>query len=505
MCLQSAILRGIIGGMNDLSNDDLKNVLQYILSRPAESEWFELKHDNFDPMTLGKNVSAIMNSLTRFDVARGYIIWGIDDGSCEIVGTKFVPEKKKYKNEELLFWLTKIVSPHPELVFRTLEFDGGVRVVLLVINALPVTISKFDGVAWIRIGSNSTELKNYPSIEKEIWQKVFSYDFEADIAEPNLDKVRVEELLDFDAMYNMRSRGTLVEKDALFEEMINCGMVVANKDSTYNITNLGALLYARNLADFRGLVNKTLRVIEYTGDSRIEARQEERMHGGYLVEFDRMYRAILDRLVDHEEIGEDGVRKKVYRFPYVTIRELLANTLMHQDFTVGGLYPMVEIFSNRVEFTNAGSLLVPSDRLVDFPPRTRNEGIAREFYNVNVSESRGTGWDKIAAASPVFGCPTPQLEKYNDSIRVTLMERRGLNDMSFDEKMWTIYSYACYLWVSKKYLTNQELRRLFRLPDKDNSVISRLLTQAVEQNYLRIFDISSSPRDRKYLPIYAER
>ncbi|MBQ3413321.1 putative DNA binding domain-containing protein [Candidatus Saccharibacteria bacterium] len=491
--------------MNDLSDDNLKNILQYILSQPAEAEWFELKHDNADPVTLGKNVSAIMNSLIRFDMARGYIVWGVDDDSREIVGTKFVPETKKYKNEELLFWLTKMVAPHPELSFRTLEFDEGVRVVFLVINALPTSISKFNGVAWIRIGSNTTELKNYPSIEREIWQKVLSYDFEADVAEPNLDRARVEELLDFDAMYNMRTRGTSVERDALFEEAVSCGMVIANKDSTYSITNLGALLYARNLADFRNLVNKTLRIIEYNGDSKIETRYEERMQGGYLVEFDKAYRIILERLVDHEEIGEDGIRKKVYRLPYVAVRELLANALMHQDFTVGGLHPMVEIFSNRVEFTNAGSLLVPDNRLVDFPPRTRNEGMAREFYNVSVSESRGTGWDKIAVVSPVFGCPTPQLEKLEGSIRVTLMERRGLKDMTFDEKMWTIYLYACYLWVSKKYLTNQELRKLFQLSDKDNSVASRLLAQAAKLNYLRVFDINSSPRDRKYLPVYVEQ
>ena len=69
--------------------------------------------------------------------------------------------------------------------------------------------------------------------------------------------------------------------------------------------------------------------------------------------------------------------------------------------------------------------------------------------------------------------------------------------------MRTIYYYACFLWVSKDYLTNQSLRRIFRLQDKDNSVASRLLSQAVEGKYLKIFDQKSSPRDRKYLPYYA--
>lgn len=489
--------------MNELTDEQLKNILDFILSHPAEKEWFELKKDNFDPITLAKNISGIMNSLIRYDIARGYIVWGIDDVSHEVVGTSFIPDLKKYKNEELLFWLTKNITPHPDLSFRTLEYRNH-PVVILVINIIPTAISKFQGVALIRIGSNTTELKNYPTIEKEIWQKVFSYDYESTPAKSNLDRLQVEEYLDFNAMYEMRLRGTTLEKEMLFDEAINCGIVKANKDSTYDITNLGALLYARNLASFNNLSSKSLRVIEYIGDSRLETKDEYRMTGGYLVEFNKVYRKIMDSLADHEEIGEDGIRKMVYRFPYMTIRELLANTLMHQDFTINELHPMVEIFSNRVEFTNAGKSLVPSDRLVDFPPRTRNEGIAKEFYNARISESRGTGWDKIAATSPAFGCPTPQLEEFGNSVRVTLMGRRGLNAMTFDEKMRTIYYYACFLWVSKDYLTNQNLRKIFRLQDKDNSVASRLLSQAVEEKYLKIFDPKSSPRDRKYLPFYAE-
>ncbi|MBQ3445182.1 putative DNA binding domain-containing protein [Candidatus Saccharibacteria bacterium] len=491
--------------MDNLTDDNLKSILKHIITLPSETEWFELKQNNFDPLVIGKNISAIMNSLVLTDTARGYIIWGVSNDTREIVGTSFIPETKKYKNEELLFWLSKIIVPHPNLSFRTLTYENGKRVVVLVIDVNPTAIAKFDGVAWIRIGSNTTELKNYPIIEKEIWQKILSYDFETAVAEANLSREQIEERLDFEAMYIMRQRGTIVERGMLFDEAVACGMVTSNKDSTYNITNLGALLYARNLGAFRDLSNKTVRIIVYKGNSKIETIEEYRTTAGYVVEFDKIYRMILSRIIDHEEIGEDGVRRTIYRFPYISVRELLANTLGHQDFTIDGLHPTVEIFDNRIEFSNLGSLLVPDKRLVDFPPRTRNEGIMKEFFNVRISESRGTGWDKIAAVSPKFGCPTPQMEILEDSVRVSLMGRRKLNDMTSDEKMWTIYTYACYLWVSKEYLTNQELRKLFRLPDKDNSVISRLLTQAVEQKYLRIFDVNSSPRDRKYLPVYVER
>ena len=491
------------GDMENLTDENLKNILEHIVSLPAETEWLELKHNNSDPEMVGKNVSAIMNYLALTDIARGYIVWGIDDKTHEVIGTNFTPETKKCENMEFLFWLTRMVAPHPNLSFYTLDHDGK-KVVFLVINAIPTAIAKFRGTAWIRVGSNTTELKNYPDKEKQIWQKILSYDFEYAVAEANLSKEQVEERLDFDSMYEMRQKGTPVERNMLFDEAIACNMVTSNKDSTYNITNLGALLYAKKLTSFRSLSNKIVRIITYRGNSKIETIDEYRTTAGYIVEFEKIYRLILSKIVDHEEIGEDGLRKQVYRFPYISIRELLANTLGHQDFTIDGLCPMVEIFDNRIEFSNLGSLLVPDKRIVDFPPRTRNEGVMKEFFNVRISESRGTGWDKIAAVSPIFGCPTPQMEVLNDSVRVSLIEKRTLNDMTLDEKMWTIYAYACYLWVSKTYLTNQELRKLFRLSDKDNSVISRLLAQAVEQKYLRIFDANSSPRDRRYLPFYAD-
>ena len=52
------------------------------------------------------------------------------------------------------------------------------------------------------------------------------------------------------------------------------------------------------------------------------------------------------------------------------IRELVANCLIHQDFSVTGAGPMVEIFSQTpMEITNPGEPLVDTLRFIDIPPR----------------------------------------------------------------------------------------------------------------------------------------
>lgn len=52
----------------------------------------------------------------------------------------------------------------------------------------------------------------------------------------------------------------------------------------------------------------------------------------------------------------------------MALRELMANMLIHQDFSITGTGPMICIFDGRIEFTNPGSSLVDVARLLNDPP-----------------------------------------------------------------------------------------------------------------------------------------
>lgn len=66
-------------------------------------------------------------------------------------------------------------------------------------------------------------------------------------------------------------------------------------------------------------------------------------------------------------------------YPEIAIRELVANALIHQDFTIRGTGPLVEIFSDRIEITNPGIPLIDTERFIDEPPQSRNEALASCF------------------------------------------------------------------------------------------------------------------------------
>src|SRR5271154_5600531 len=79
----------------------------------------------------------------------------------------------------------------------------------------------------------------------------------------------------------------------------------------------------------------------------------------------------------------------------------------HQDFSVTGAGPIIEIFDNRIEFINPGSLLPNKqiDRLIGTAPESRNEILASAFRRYNICEERGTGLQKVITDVELFGLP----------------------------------------------------------------------------------------------------
>ncbi|MDO4508039.1 MAG: putative DNA binding domain-containing protein [Candidatus Saccharibacteria bacterium] len=483
---------------DEIPDEKLEMIIKGLCCLESEKEHIEFKENQADPIAIAKTISGIANTMTRLNIPRGYFVWGVEDDSHKIVGTKFNPDTKKIGNEDLKLWLSKHIQP----VFRELQIDGK-RVIVLIICSNPTDVSKFDGEAYIRIGANTRKLREFSDIEKEVWRRVLECDYEMITARACLSKEEVMTLLDYDAFYSMRRNKVPVEKDAMFDETVRCGMVKDNHDTTFDITNLGALLYAKDIRDFPGLENKMVRVIHYRGEAKLTTINEIRGNSGYVVEFNKIKQYVMERTIDGEEIGKNGIRELRYLYPELTIRELFANIIAHQDLTINTMQPMIEIYSNRVEFVNPGAPLIPTERFVDYPPQTRNMKMAEELYKVGICERRGSGWDKIAAETSEHGYSAPTPEVTKNTTRVILTQRKTLADMTNEERMWSIYIYACLLWVKKQYLTNTHVRKLFNILDSNMSTASALLAQAVKTGLIVIFDEKSGTRSRKYLPKYA--
>ena len=199
--------------------------------------------------------------------------------------------------------------------------------------------------------------------------------------------------------------------------------VLSKQDNgMYAITNLGAILFAKNLTDFPRLERKAVRVVQYDGNNKLNMMREDTINKGYAIGFEGLLKYI-EALLPSQEIIEGAIREQRLPYPIIALREAIANALIHQDFSITGTGVVVEIFDTRVEITNPGIPLVDIARIIDNPPKSRNEKLASLMRKLRMCEELGTGWDKIVISCELQQLPAPHINIYEENTKVTLLAK----------------------------------------------------------------------------------
>ncbi len=292
------------------------------------------------------------------------------------------------------------------------------------------------------------------------------------------------------------------DRSTVLESLQQDKIIKRNETGGWNITNLGALLFARKLSDFQNLGRKALRVIRYEGSGRRGAARERLFDFGYASGFETMIGRI-DNLLQVYEIIEFARRREVRMFPASAVRELVANTLIHQDFSITGTGPMVEIFNERIEFTNPGSSLVNSRRFLDAAPISHNENLASLMSRFDFCEERGIGIDKVVGLVEQHQLPAPRIETTPNYTRVTLYGPRPFADISKPERIQACYLHASLKYIEGDRLTSSSLRERFGVAAKNKAMISRCIVDAVEAELIKPYNESSSRKFMSYVPFWA--
>ncbi len=74
----------------------LTDLVQNLRRLPRETEWMEFKvNQATEPQEIGKYVSALANGATLNEKDNAYMLWGIEDSSHAVVGTRFTPAVAK--------------------------------------------------------------------------------------------------------------------------------------------------------------------------------------------------------------------------------------------------------------------------------------------------------------------------------------------------------------------------------------------------------------------------
>ena len=436
------------------TTDYLVSLVKEIQKLPAETEWIELKCNNQNPQMIGEYISALSNSAALYEKPYAYLVWGLDDNSHSIIGTNFDYQTAKKGNEELENWLTRLCNPRLNLNFFEIKIDNK-RVVLLEIPAAEKQPVNFAGEEFIRIGSVKQNLKAFPEKERALWKTFETTPFELRSAKENITEDGILNILDYPRYYDKMNLPIPKNSSDILTDLTNEKFIIRKTSSLFDITNMGAILIAKSLKKFEKLSRKTVRIIWYKTNNRLETIREQEFETGYAFCHEEATRYIMTIIPQHEEI--DGAnRKSVYSYPEIAIRELLANLIIHQDFEQHGTNPMVEIFSDRIEFSNPGAPLVNINRIVDTVPVSRNENIASFMHKCGICEERGSGYDKIIQSTGEHTLIAPLIEiQDNQFTRVVLFSKMPFDTLSKSDRIRTCYLQACLAYVNFWLIINK--------------------------------------------------
>ena len=311
--------------------------------------------------------------------------------------------------------------------------------------------------------------------------------------------------LNVEPIFQMMERPLTNSQDEMLSWMASERFIVREPAGGGYVTNLGAVAAARKLADYPELSRKAVRVVVYDGLNKAKTKQEREGSKGYAISFQGLIEFVM-ALLPQSEVIEQALRKKQTVYPEIALREIIANALIHQDFSITGAGPLIEIYDDRIEVSNPGGLL-PSqrlDRLIGTQPESRNEQLARAFRRYKICEERGSGLLKAGLQIELYGLPPIEFSAGPNHFKVTLHSPRSFTKMSAHERLEACYQHAVLKYYSNSAMTNTTLRERLKMPEKQRSMVSVLIQEAIDQQLVKPADPANKSRKfAEYVPFWA--
>lgn len=482
--------------------EDYVELVKQLIGHVSETQTIEFKDSNARFEMIGRDIAALANSAIVEGQDYAYMVWGVEDSTHAIIGTSFDPLTAKRGNQELEIWLRVKLSSNAEFRFLSVDVDGKHVVVLRIWPAVGYPVS-FDNVEYIRSGTSTQPLQKNSQREQRLWDLTRSGAFEDQIALRWLSRDEVLHKIDWARYFTQTGIPVPEGGSSILHYLVTDNIVKTLDSGQYAVTNLGALLFAANMDDLETVSRKAIRIIRYSGKDRIAATRSKIFLRGY-ADIDGVMDYI-QALLPGQEVIDKGLRVTMNGYPELAIRELVGNMLIHQDLTIRGGGPLVEVFDDRVEFSNPGASLIQVPRLVNDPPQSRNPRLAKLARRLHICEEAGSGWDKIIRSCELMQLPAPEIQESRGdapSMRVRLMQRRPYRDLTVDERLQACYWHACLQYANGNALTNASLRERFGLSTSSSSQISRLIADAISDRLIRPVDADAANKKMRYIPAW---
>ncbi|MDQ7022546.1 MAG: ATP-binding protein [Candidatus Gracilibacteria bacterium] len=481
----------------EFTKERLIDILEECLKLPDETDWVEFKLNNYEYNQLGERLSGLSNTACLDGRDYAFLIYGIEDGTLEIKGTSFNPDKENVGSAPFEFKLSQDISPkNISISIKKINYNGFDLVIFIVPSAIeePTT---FKSKSYIRISSGTTELSRYSDKQRKIWNNIYNKNFEKQIALPGLLQEEVFELLDIDNFFELLN----INKTIGIEETINYliqNKIIKKSLSRYDITNLGAILFANKLNKFESIKTKGVRIVVYDGYDKSANNKSHEGNKGYALGFEELLKYISLLIPSFEKIV-DGRRVTTNSYPKIAIREFVANALIHQDLSIKGMNPIIEIYKDRIEITNPGSPLIDVNRFLD-ANQSRNEDLSDMMRKMKFCEKLGSGVDKAIISIEKEKLPAPKILQQDNYTKVILYSLKKIEHLSKEDRIRACFHCVIKYITNTDYMTNSSFKERMNIKGS-HTIISNIISQTIESGSIKVLDPKNKAnRYTKYVP-----
>ena len=391
-----------------MTQEELTKLLNELRALPSETEWVEFKLNYVHPEEIGEYLSALSNSACLHNKEKGYLVFGIEDETHQVIGTSFKPTLRKVGNEELENWLATQLEPRIDFVIHEFQHNGR-QVVLVEIDATDNIPVRFKGTAYIRIGSYKKKLLDHPEKERKIWQKRDRSDWSAQICEDAI-------IDDLDGKAILKAREQYKQKYPRLSDEIDTwdDLTFLNKAKVTRqgkITRTAIILLGKDESE-HFLSPSVARMTWLLKD--VQNLEKDYAHFGppFILNVEELFSKVRNLTYRYLPDSQLFPIELTQYEPWV-IREALHNCIAHQDYSLKGKINVVEK-PDELILTNLGNF-IPGDidtviRL-DAPPEFyRNPFLASAMVNFNMIDTIGSGIRKMFQLQRKRNFPLPDYD-----------------------------------------------------------------------------------------------
>lgn len=429
--------------------NDYYNILENLLSFKEEFEWLDFKENWFSKDEIGQYISAISNGAALCGKEYGYMVWGVNDKTKQVVGTT-ISFDKDIDGEPYKHYLSRKLNPSIPFITENINYHGK-NIVLLVIPSAKNVKTTYDKISYIRIGSSKEKLDKYPEWDMKL-NNILQNGLPTIV---NTPAPNYAQELTFEKLFMYYAANGIALRNETFEKILK----LKTKNNEYNI--MAYILSDQNSIPIRVSVfsgiDKTapLFSVKEFGNTCIMYSMDKILKYGDAI-----------NIIQADERNRISERRDIELFNYEAFHEAVLNAFIHNKWLILNA-PAISVFIDRIEILSHGGLAIDQDEdgFYNGSSIPVNEILASIFLQLRISERSGRGVPKIVGC---YGKESIKIEK--NRITVTIPFNK-INVNSFQ-----IVSNKVSNKVTDK-LNNTQIKMIELIRDNPNITIKQFVVK----------------------------